>query len=102
MSAGFVINPSDRTVSPVEISDLADVTRIVGFDTIESDEIGNGNDRLFFDEECFIRGTSGRFRLDSLVPVAGKGIIIGVSGDGVTFSDTQLSESELMQRLRFE
>lgn len=36
----------------------------------------------FFDEECFIRGSSDRFKIDKLLPVAGKGVVVGVSADG--------------------
>jgi hypothetical protein len=102
MSTGLLINPEDKTVSTVEIGDLAEVAGIVGYDTIVSDDIGNGNDRLFFDEECFIRGSSGRFQLDKLVPVAGKGVVVGVSADGATISDVELSPDELAKRLRFD
>lgn len=102
MSAGFLINPEDKTVNPIEVNDVADIASIVGYDTIVSDDIGNGGDRLFFDEECFIRGATGRFQLDRLIPVAGKGIVIGVAADGSTFSDAKVDPDELKQRLRFE
>jgi hypothetical protein len=102
MSVGWLINPQDKTVSAVELGDFADVARIVGYDTIESDDIGNGSDRLFFDEECFIRGSTGRFQLDKLIPVAGKGVVVGVSADGTTLSDVELSQDELAKRLRFD
>lgn len=41
-------------------------------------------DRLILDEECFIRGTSCRFQIDKLIPVAGKGVVAGVPADAVT------------------
>jgi hypothetical protein len=45
--------------------------------TIDSDEIDDNGDRLFFDEEFFIRQQSvGRFKVDSLAPVAGIGVIV--------------------------
>ena len=73
----------------------------VGYDTIESDDIGNGSDRLFFDEECFIRGSSGRFRIDKLIPVAGKGVVVGVSADGNSLRDVSVSLDDLRSRTRF-
>jgi len=102
MSTGFLINPEDKTIDPIEVRDLAEIASLIGYDTIASDGIGDGNDRLFFDEECFIRGSSGRFQLDRLVPVAGKGVVVGLSIDGSTLADVALSQAELAERLRFD
>ena len=73
----LLIDPEAQTIEPIEIHGEADIVSIIGYDTITSDEIGPEGDRLFFDEECFLRGTSGRFQIDTVIPVAGKGIIIG-------------------------
>jgi hypothetical protein len=102
MAKAFLISPADRSIESIELSDLKEVAGLVGFDTIESDDIGNGIDRLFFDEECFIRGASGRFQIDKLIPVAGKGVLAGVSADGATLTDASVSRDELLKRTRFE
>ena len=102
MAKAFLISPEDKSIEPVELRDVADIATLVGYETIESDEIGDGADRLFFDEECFIRGASGRFQVDRLIPVAGKGVIVGVADDGVTLCDASVSRDELLARTRFE
>lgn len=102
MAKAFLISPDDKSVESIELSDVGEVAAVVGYETIESDDIGNGTDRLFFDEECFIRGSSGRFQIDKLIPVAGKGVVVGVSADGVTLSDVSIARDELLSRTRFE
>ena len=102
MAKAFLISPGDKSIESIELSDLKDVAALVGFDTIESDDLGNGVDRLFFDEECFIRGASGRFQIDKLIPVAGKGVVVGVSADAVTLTDASVNRDELLNRTRFE
>ena len=102
MAKACLISPGDKSIESVELSDLKVVAGLVGFDTIESDDIGNGVDRLFFDEECFIRGASGRFQIDKLIPVAGKGVVVGVSADGATLTDVSVNRDELLNRTRFE
>ena len=102
MARAFLISSADKAIESVELSDLKEVAALVGFETIESDDIGNGVDRLFFDEECFIRGASGRFQIDKLIPVAGKGVVVGVSADGVMLTDVSVNRDELLDRTRFE
>ena len=53
-------------------------------------------------EECFIRGSSGRFRLDRLIPVAGNGVIVGTSGDGESLADLASDIDDLRKRINFE
>jgi hypothetical protein len=42
----------------IDIAGHDDIVKLIGFDTVTSDEIGSDGDRLYFDEECFLRGTS--------------------------------------------
>ena len=102
MAKAFLISPGDKSIEAIDLSDVSGVAALVGYETIESDDIGNGGDRLFFDEECFIRGSSGRFQIDKLIPVAGKGVVVGVSRDGVTLCDVLVGRDELLSRTRFE
>lgn len=102
MAKAFLISPEQQSIESVEVSDNAQVAGLIGYQTIESDDVGNAGDRLFFDEECFIRGATGRFQIDKLIPVAGKGVVVGVAEDGGSLTDVSLSLDELQARTRFE
>ncbi len=102
MAKAFLISPGQQSIEQIELTDSDEIRQSIGFDTIESDEIGSNGDRLFFDEECFIRGSSGRFQIDRLIPVAGKGVVVGVAADGTTLTDVSVSLETLLGRTRFE
>ncbi len=99
----LVIDPFEKTIEETEIGSLAEIRQAVGYDTVDSDEIDNSDDRLFFDEECFIRQQPkpGRFRLDTLPPVAGKGVVVGGGPDEGDLKDAGLSAEELKGRVEF-
>jgi hypothetical protein len=101
MAKAFLISSEQQTIESIEVAGAEDVARLVGFDTIETDNVGDAGDRLFFDEECFIRGAAGRFQIDKLIPVAGKGVVVGVTGDGETLTDVSLTLDELRGRTAF-
>ena len=96
----LLIDPESRQIQEVNVATRDDIVRLVGFDTLESDAVGDQGDRLFFDEECFLRQSSGRFQLDTLVPVAGRGVVIGVADDG-SYRDAIISRQDLGQRTRY-
>ena len=101
---GFLIDPAARTITPVEIEGGVDGVRtLIGFATVDSDEIDDNGDRLFFDEECFIRSAHGspRFRLDNLAPVAGKGVVVGSSAQGKALADAVVGLEALQGRVTF-
>lgn len=79
----YLIDANHKTVTAVEIAGLDDVKKLIGYDSVDSDEIDNSGDRLFFDESCFLRDQTGkgRFKLDNLAPVADKGVVTGSTGD---------------------
>ena len=90
----FLIDPTAKTITAVPWDGGLDaIGQLIGFETIDSDEIDANGDRLFFDEKCFIRQTPGvgRFQLDSLAPVAGVGVVVGadVSSPQVTLEGLQ-------------
>lgn len=100
----FLIDPVARTVAPVELAGGPDGVRmLIGFATVDSDEIDDNGDRLFFDEECFIRSAPGspRFRLDNLAPVAGKGVVVGSSAQGRELADAVIGLEALQRRVTF-
>jgi len=97
----LLINPESRSIEPVEVADHAAIARLIGYDTIESDAVGAQGDRLFFDEECFLRGSSGRFQVDKVVPVSGKAVLAGTAGDGTTLADVVTTAADLESRTRY-
>ncbi len=102
MAKAILISPEQSTLAFVEIEGKNDIQRLIGFDTLESDVIEGTEDRLFFDEECFIRGSTGRFQVDRLIPVAGKGVIANLSEDGEILGDVTITIEELRGRTKFE
>lgn len=97
----LLIDPESRSVENVDVEGREDIARLIGYDTLESDEVGPEGDRLFFDEECFLRGTSGRFQIDKVVPVSGKGVVVGSSADGTEFTDVHSSADHIQARLKY-
>lgn len=96
----YLITPDSQQIDIIEISSMDDIVAKIGYDTLESDEIGNQGDRLYFDEECFLRGTSGRFQIDKLIPVSGKGVVIGSHEDG-SLSDVMTSIDDINSRIQY-
>ena len=101
MAKAFLISAEQKSIEPVDMSDADEIAALIGYETVASDPVGKGDDLLFFDEECFIRGSSGRFQIDKLIPVAGKGVVVGIAVDGVTLADVTLSLDELRSRTMF-
>lgn len=100
----FLIDAYEQTIEPIEIeASLDDVRKAVGHDTIESDDVDGGEDRLFFDEECFIRQQPrpGRFRLDSLPPVAGRGVVVGGGPEADSLRAPEITLDQLKARVQF-
>ena len=97
----LLINPEHRSIEAVDINSHADLARLIGYDTIESDAIGTAGDRLYFDEECFLRGTTGRFQLDSLIPVSGRAVIVGTAGNGTALCDAATDIEDLRSRIKY-
>ncbi len=98
----YLIAPEEQSIQPVEIDGSEDIAALIGFETLESDTVGADGDRLYFDEECFIRGTSGRFQIDSIIPVAGRGVMVGTAEDGESLRDVSVTIEDLRARTKFE
>lgn len=97
----FLITPDTQSIVDVEIASLDDVKALIGFDTLESDAIGSEGDRLYFDEECFLRGASGRFQIDTVIPVSGKGVVVGTSDDSAELSEVTIDIDDLRRRTKY-
>lgn len=97
----YLITPDTQSIDEVEVASLDDIKSLIGYDTLESDAIGTKGDRLYFDEECFLRGTPGRFQVDTLVPVSGKGVVAGTIDEGAAFQDVVVGIEDLRGRTKF-
>jgi len=97
----ILINPESRSIETIDIGGREDIAKRIGFETLESDALGTEGDRLYFDEECFLRGTGGRFQVDSIIPVSGKAVIVGTSGDGTALRDAATDGDSLRGRIKY-
>jgi len=97
----ILITPETKSIDVIDVSDHKDIATFIGFETIISDEVGSNGDRLFFDEECFLRGIEGRFKVDTLVPISGKGVIVGSADEGVTLKDLADDVDDLRARIKY-
>jgi len=97
----LLINPETRSIESIDIDSHAEVASLIGYDTIESDAVGTAGDRLYFDEECFLRGTTGRFQIDTLVPVSGRAVIAGSADDGATLRDVATDIEDVRSRIKY-
>ena len=97
----LLIRPEIQSIEPVDISCFEDIAKLIGYETIAIEEVDASGDRLFFDEECFLRGSEGRFQVDSLIPVSGLGVVMGAGEDGSGLCDVTLSQDELTARIKF-
>jgi hypothetical protein len=97
----YLIDAGAKTVTAVSIAGLDEVKTLIGYDSVDSDEVNASGDRLFFDESCFLREQAGkgRFRLDKLAPVAGKGVVAGSTGDAANLRDAAAELAALRQRI---
>ena len=100
----FLINPNLKEVTEVEINpSIEAIQDLIGFKTVDSDEIDSNFDQLFFDEECFIRQQDqvGRFKVDNLAPIASKGVIANSSDNGKTIATPHVTLADLIKRVTF-
>lgn len=96
----LLINPESRSIESIDIGSHAELASLIGYNTIESDAVGTAGDRLYFDEECFLRGATGRFQIDTLVPVSGRAVIVGTAADGATLRDVASDIEDVRSRIK--
>lgn len=97
----ILIVPERRSVEAIDIGGREDIARLIGYDTVESDAVGADGDRLYFDEECFLRGTGSRFQVDSLIPISGKAVVVGTSAEGTVLRDAATAVEALRERIKY-
>lgn len=96
----ILINPAEQAVEMITLSSVEEIKQKIGFDTVITDEVDQNGDLLHFDEECFLRGTEGRFQVDNMIPVSGIGVITGSNADG-SLADVRLDVTDIRQRAKF-
>jgi hypothetical protein len=99
----FLIDPVSRSIEPVEIDgSIESIRALIGFPHIDADEI-QGGDRLYLDEECYLRSdkTAGRFQLDTLAPVSGRGVVTGAPREGGGIGKPKVTLDALLARVVF-
>lgn len=97
----ILISGEKRSIEAIDIDSREAIANLIGFDTIESDAVGTDGDRLYFDEECFVRGSGGRFQVDNLIPISGKAVIVGTTGDGTVLGDLGMDLESLRGRIKY-
>ncbi len=96
----LLIKPENQSIETIEITNKDEIINLIGFDTVIGDEVGSNGDKLYFDEECFLRGTEGRFQIDKLIPVSGIGVVIGSDADE-NLSDVNTDIEDIRARTKF-
>lgn len=94
----FLIDGISNQVTQINIADRAGIAAEIGFSTLADDFIAE-SEIVVFDENCFIRGSAGRFQIDTLAPIAGKAIIVGVIGSDLV--DSKLTVMDISSRVKF-
>lgn len=97
----LLINPETKSIEAIEINSRDDIVKLIGFDSVIADEVGPDGDSLFFDEDCFLRGTEGRFQIDNVIPVSGKGVIVGSNDAGETLKDVISNVESIQSRIKY-
>jgi hypothetical protein len=100
----YRIDPAAKEITAIDIDGSKEhLVQLIGQPDVGFDEIDDNGDRLYFDEACFIREQpgAGRFKLDSLPPVSGTGIVTGHNTSKDTTADVCVTLDGLKQRVKF-
>jgi len=96
----LLIKPAEHSIEAIEIGSMDEIVQFIGFDTVISDDVGKEGDKLYFDEDCFLRGNKDKFQIDTVIPVSGVGILIGSDGsDGL--ADLKADIADIRARTKF-
>jgi hypothetical protein len=100
----YLIDPSTREIRRVELSHGAtEIASLLEAKSVDFDEIDEGGDRLYFDEDCFIKAQPGdaRFKVDNLAPVSGAGLICGTESPNGVLQAAQNDLDKIEKRVQF-
>ena len=95
----ILISGLAKTATEIDIVSQDAMVTAVGHASIIADEIDSSN-AVYFDEDCFLRGTEGRFVLDTLPPIAGNAVVMG-RAIGEQLVATKLTLEEVLGRINF-
>ena len=96
----LLIKPAEQSIEPIDIGSMQEIIELIGFDTVISDDVGKDGDKLYFDEDCFLRGNKDKFQIDTVIPVSGIGILVGSDGnDGL--ADLKADIEDIRSRTKF-
>lgn len=100
----YLIDPTAREIRSLELTEgTMQIAAFIGAKQVDFDEIDDGGDRLYFDEDCFIKAKPGdaRFKVDNLAPVSGLGIICGTESPEGVLQSTHNDLASLTKRVKF-
>lgn len=95
----ILIDGLAKTATEIDVESEQGIAAVIGYSSIIADEIDTRN-AVYFDEDCFLRGTEGRFVLDTLPPIAGNAVVMG-RAVGDQLLATELTLDEVLGRLKF-
>jgi hypothetical protein len=96
----LLIKPAEQSIEPIDIGSIEEIIQLIGFDTVISDDVGKDGDKLYFDEDCFLRGNKDKFQIDTVIPVSGVGILVGSDGNN-GLADLKVDIEEIRSRTKF-
>lgn len=100
----YIIDPAARAIRSIELAEgESQIATVLGAKSVDFDEIDDGGDRLYFDENCFIKAKPGdaRFKVDNLAPVSGAGLICGPTASNGALQPTKNDLESLTRRVQF-
>ena len=97
----ILIDPVTQTIETMIISGYVGIVDLIGQEIIKYDAVGEDGDLIYFDENCFVRGTEGRFQIDNLMPLAGKGVIVGTNVDDNKLQNVVTDIEDLRNRIKY-
>lgn len=100
MAKAFLINGAEKSISPIEFDADEAMAELIGYESVIADPLdGEGDNKVFFDEDCFIRGHEGRFQIDTLPPISG--IAVVMAGSDTNPQDSSLDLAAITARLKW-
>lgn len=100
----YLIDPTSKEIRSVELTEgVTQIASMLGAKSVDFDEIDDGGDRLYFDEDCFIKAKPGdaRFKVDNLAPVSGCGLIAGTESPNGVLQSAANGIDQLAKRVQF-
>ena len=95
----YLIDANSHAVSEVVSAGLDDIKQLIGYDSVDPDEIDASGDRLFFDESCFFTRPDRQWALQARQPHTGcQSDLAGSVGDDGVLKSATVVLAALQQR----